>query len=292
MHLLDVGRQRAAGQQPHDDLGALHAAQGGVLGMGHAGEGDRVVLQHLHELGVPRRIVEAAALAVHLVRQAAGGHHRHLQVLRIALDGRADRLAQLVEAGGARHRELQHAALQRDDRHRPAVLVVVEQHRQRREAAVVEAPALEERHVELVGHQRLADVAGQRAVALDRGQLAEAAAFVGDLPLLAHAQHEGRVVVEEERRHVVVVDQEQHVRLLLLQPGLDRLIGFEDRLPDRVFLLLAVQREADGGGVGSGDHAHDTGHGVPPASDVARAAPAALADGLTAPVTRRNRRSP
>ena len=80
---------------------------------------------------------------------------------------------------------------------------------------MVERLALEEGHVELVGHQRCADVRGERRVALDRRQVAGAAALVGDRVLLADAEREGRVVVEEERRDVVVVDVEQHVGLLL-----------------------------------------------------------------------------
>jgi hypothetical protein len=52
-----------------------------------------------------------------------------------------------------------------------------------------------------------------------RRQVARAAAFVGHLVLLAHAERESRVVVEEERGDVVVVDHEQHVGLALRQPA-------------------------------------------------------------------------
>jgi hypothetical protein len=79
---------------------------------------------------------------------------------------------------------------------------------------VVQRFVLEEGHVEFVRHQRLADVARQAGMAQHRRQVARAAALVGHLPLLADAQREGRVVVEEEGRHVVVVDHQQDVRLL------------------------------------------------------------------------------
>ena len=97
-------------------------------------------------------------------------------------------------------------------------------------------------------------------MALDRRQLARAAAFVGHPELLADAEREVRVVIEEERRDVIVVDEEQHVGLLLGQPALDGLVAGEDGRPHRVLLLLRVEREADGGRVRGGDAADDGGH--------------------------------
>jgi hypothetical protein len=158
--------------------------------------------------------------------------------LRIALP----RLKQRFAFG---NRELQHAHLQRHDLAGP-VRFVRPQHRQRRERAVVQALALEERQVELVRDQRVGDVSSQFRVALQRWQLARTAAFVGDRKFFAHAQREVRVVVEEERRDVVVVDEEQHIRLVLFQPFLHRLVALEDRRPDRVVLLVGVVGEADG----------------------------------------------
>ena len=90
-----------------------------------------VLFDHFKKLVVPGHVVEAAALAVHLVRQATGGDDGHAQVFRVALDGAAQRLAQLVAAACGRHRELQHPDLQRDDGQRPAMLGVRQQHRQR-----------------------------------------------------------------------------------------------------------------------------------------------------------------
>ena len=91
-------------------------------------------------------------------------------------------------------------------------------------------------------------------------QVALAAAFVGHLVLLANAQREGRVVVEEERSDVVVVDEEQHIGLALGNPLLHRLEGLEDGRPDRVVLLVAVEGETDGRRVGCGDGANDFCH--------------------------------
>jgi hypothetical protein len=53
-------------------------------------------------------------------------------------------------------------------------------------------------------------------------------------------------MIEEERRDVVIVDDEQDVGLLIGQPLLYRPEGVEDRLPHRVVLLAAVVGEANG----------------------------------------------
>jgi hypothetical protein len=81
-------------------------------------------------------------------------------------------------------------------------------------------------------------------------------------PLLADAESEGGVVVEEERGDVVVVDEQQHVGTALPDPVLHRPEVFEDRCPGRVVLLVLVDGEADGGGVGGSDAADDLGHVV------------------------------
>ena len=260
MDPLHLVRERAAHDEPHDDLGALEAAEPRVLGVGHRGEAGRVVGDRVEELVVPLRVVEARALAVHLVGEAAGGDDGHVDVLGVALDRAAQRLAQLVAAGGGRDRELEHADLQRDDLRRPLAVRPVEQHGHGREEPVVKRLALEVGQVELVGDQAGGDVRGELRVALDRGQVAGAAALVGDRVLLADAEGEGRVVVEEERRDVVVEDVDDRVGLLLAEPVLDRLERLEDRRPGRVVLLVLVVGEANGRRVRCRNAADDPGH--------------------------------
>ena len=126
---------------------------------------------------------------------------------------------------------------------------------------MVEVLALEIGKVELVGDHRLRDMLGELRIAHDRRDVARPAAFVGRAELLAHAQREVRIMLEE-RGHVIVVDIDQHVRLLLAEPLLHRLVAFEDRLPHRILELARVFRERDGGGVRSGDAADDRGHDV------------------------------
>ena len=202
--------------------------------MREARERVRILLEHVQELHVPGRVVESRPLAVHLVGQSAGADDRHLQIFRIALDRLAQRLAEIETAARGGDRKLQHADLQRHDGARPRRLVRPQQ-RQRRETAVVEALALEDTTCRI--RPRPAPFADVRARApggrLIGGSLrapppSSATAYSSPMP-----SAKCRVVIEEERGDVVVEDEEQHVRLLLGQPALDRLIALEDRRPDR-----------------------------------------------------------
>src|SRR5581483_8612685 len=125
---------------------------------------------------------------------------------------------------------------------------------------MVEALALKIRQVELIGHESVGDMPRQPGMPLDGRQLAGATALVSHPVTVADAQGEMRVVVEEERGDVVVENKEQHVRTLLRQPALHRLVAGEDRRPDGVLLFVGVEREADSRCVRGGDTAYDRGH--------------------------------
>jgi hypothetical protein len=96
-------------REPHHDLGAFEAAEFGVFGDRHAGEAFGIALEQVEEARIPRRVVEAGALAVHLVRKTAGRDDRDAQVVGVAFDRAAQRLAEPVEAACARNGKLQHA---------------------------------------------------------------------------------------------------------------------------------------------------------------------------------------
>ena len=68
-------------------------------------------------------------------------------------------------------------------------------------------------------------------------------------------------MIEEERRDVIVVDEQQDVGPLVGEPALNGLVGGEDRRPDWVARLVVVERESDRGRVGRGNGADDVGHG-------------------------------
>ena len=79
------------------------------------------------------------------------------------------------------------------------------------------------------------------------GRRPRTSAFVRDCERLCETQREVRIVVEEERGDVIVIDEEQHVGGLLLEPRSHRSEALEDRRPDRIVGLLRVERESDRG---------------------------------------------
>ena len=103
-------------------------------------------------------------------------------------------------------------------------------------------------------------MAGQRTVTAHCRQITRATTFVGHFIFFAHAQRKSRVVIEEERGHMIVVDHEQHIGLALLDPLLHRLEAFKNRSPDRVVLLVAIDGKANGGGMRCGYRTDDVGH--------------------------------
>ena len=127
--------------------------------------------------------------------------------------------------------------------------------------AVVDRQVLEDGEVELVVHQRVGHVAREAGVAFQGRNGARSQALVRDRVLDAHAQRESRVVIEEKRGRVIVVEEHEHVGLLLIEPGFDRLIASEERSPVGVVLLVAVVGAADGGDVRGADAAEDFCHG-------------------------------
>ena len=118
----------------------------------------------------------------------------------------------------------------------------------------------EETHVELISHQAFTDMPRQRRVAADAGQCTRVAAFIGHFVALIHAQGKRAVVIEEKRSHMIVENVEQHVRLLLFQPHLDRLETFKDRCPGSLVLFVVIDCEADGRSVRYSEATDDASH--------------------------------
>jgi hypothetical protein len=73
---------------------------------------------------------------------------------------------------------------------------------------VIQRLVPEERQVEFVGGEPKGDVLCQRGMTLNRRERTRASAFIGDCVGLADSQRKMRVMVEDERRYVVVVDKE------------------------------------------------------------------------------------
>lgn len=195
------------------------------------------------------------------MRKTAGSDEGDLYILRIALDRPAQRLPQFPAAQGRRDGELEHTDLQRHDLRPPSRRIVRQEHRKRGEDAMIQSLVAERAHIELVGHQRLHDVAREARMSGDGRHRPRAAALVRNSVTVIHAEAERRIVIEEKRRDVIVVDHQQDVGLAVFDPSANRPIGFEDRLPGRIILLVRVERETDGRGVRGGDRTDDGCHG-------------------------------
>src|SRR5437667_11810949 len=103
---------------------------------------------------------------------------------------------------------------------------------------VIERQILEDREVELVVHQRPGNMPRQRSMPFQGWNRARPEALVGDAVLLAHAQREGRVGVEEKRGGVIVEAEEQHLWRALVEALRHRPVALAWR-PPRRFVPLA-----------------------------------------------------
>ena len=81
-----------------------------------------------------------------------------------------------------------------------------------------------------------------------------AIAFVGRIEFRTGHDREGRDHLQAEGGGVIVVDEEDHVGLVRLQPLLVEVVSGEDRLPVVLLRLAEVEGRADGGDV-RGDRA-------------------------------------
>ena len=124
---------------------------------------------------------------------------------------------------------LDHVHRQRNDRNLP---VGVGQQRQERQHAVVQRHLLADRRIELVVHQRAREVPGEIRIARQIRQRPLPPALIRLGVRRADAEGEGRVGVEEELVHVVVVNDQEQIRPDLVQPLPCRHITVEQRRPE------------------------------------------------------------
>ena len=167
VEFFNLGRHCAPHNEPHDDFPTFPAAAPRIFRSRNIGEAFRILLEELHELQVPFRVVETRTLSMDLMRKTAGGDNRDLEILRIAQDRFPQGFAEFVTSACCWNGSQQHADLKRNDRARPLRLVRP-QDRQRREAAMIQALALEKRQVEFIGHQPRCDVRGELRVTFNR----------------------------------------------------------------------------------------------------------------------------
>ena len=261
VELLDLVAERAAHDQPHDQLDALRARFAQILDMRHLAQGLGVLDQLLDEVEVELLVDQPGAGALELVAHAAGAPDLHVDVFREALDSRLDAFAEAEAAVARRRRVGDHVDRERDDLARPGLRFAVD-HAQRHGAAVVDVHLVHDGHVELVEDQALGDVPGEVRMADHVGHRARAPAFVGRLEHFRAADRESRDDVHVEGRCMVVIDQDHDVGRVarFLHPFADRRVAVEHRRPVIVVPGAGLHRSAERGDVARSDAGGNAGH--------------------------------
>ena len=187
----------------------------------------------------------------------------HIQRLVERFDGLANRLAQVEAAFARRHRVLHHVDGKRNHRTRPAEIFrrgLAKHQAERHGQTVVYIHLVDDGQVKIVLNHRLRNVRGQFRVADDRGHRARSPAFVGGLKLCRRANGEGRNHVQAESRGVVVVDQENDIRRVVLDPLLGKVVALEHGLPIGLIAFAQVKRGTNRRHVGGVNAGGDLGH--------------------------------
>ncbi|MNV55261.1 hypothetical protein D3C71_1474910 [compost metagenome] len=254
---------RATRDEPHHQLDALAARLAHIVDVRDAGSGLGVVDELVEEGVVKLFVDEAGAGALQLVAHATRAPDVHVQVFVIALHGLADGLAQVVAAAAAGHRVLHHVDGERDHRAGPGALrrVLFAKHqRQGHGQAVVHGHLVDDGEVKVLLDDRLRNVRGQVRMTNDLGHGARAKALIGHFIFGSGADGERGDQVQAEGRGVVVVDQEDHVGLVVLDPLLAKVIAREHGLPVVLVGLAQVHSRANGWHMrcehGGGDFGH------------------------------------
>ena len=250
----------APGHEPHHELDPLRPGLAHVLHVLDRGLALGVVDDPLQELAVPRLVDQAGAGPLELVAHAAGAPDLHVEVLVVALDGTAQRPAQLQAAAPGRDGVLHDVDNQRDDRARPRV-GLPEHDRQRHGAAVVDTHVVDEGQVEVLADDRVRDVRRQRRMPDHRRHRPGAPALVGRLVLWRHAEREGRHHLEAEGVGVIIEDQHHGIGRVGRHPFACGLIAGEQRRVVGLGGLVEVHGHADGGHVAGVDACGDLSHG-------------------------------
>ena len=79
--------------------------------------------------------------------------------------------------------------------------------------------------------------------------------------MLRRADGEGRDQLQRKRRGVVIIDQDDHIRLFRLLPVAGELEAVKQGLPVGILILVRIHGPADGGNMRGGQSGSDAGHG-------------------------------
>src|SRR6185369_12313051 len=212
--------------------------------MRHQGKTLRVRNQTIKEGVVELLVDQPGARTLQLVAHSAGTPDLNVERFVVSLNSLSDCLAEHVATPPGGRRVLHDVHRKRDHWTRPRLWLAAHQ-AQWHGQAMVDIHLVNDGKIEVVLDHRLRDVRGELRMADHFRDWTRTPTLVGGREFGRRADRESWDYIEAECVGVVVIDQENGVRLLILQPLLGELVSLEDRLPIRLGALSQVERGAD-----------------------------------------------
>ena len=237
---------RATRNQPHHQFDALAAGLAEVFDVRHGGEPIGIPNQPIEERGVELLVDQPGARPLQLMAHPAGTPDLNIERLVEGVDRLADRLAEHVATPARGRRILHDVDRKRDHRTWPCLRLAAHQ-AQRHRQAVVDVHLVDDREIEVVLDHRLRNMSGELRMADYFRHGARAPTLVGRREFRCGADCKRRDYVEAECVGMIVVDEKDDVRLVILQPLLGIFVALEDPLPIWLGRLAVVERRADRG---------------------------------------------
>src|SRR5665213_3578318 len=223
----------APGDQPHHQLNTLAARLAHIVDMRHGGESLGIRDQPVEEGIVPLLVDKSGARSLQLMAHAASTPDLDVERLVIGLDGLANRLAEHEAAPPRRRRVLHDIDGERDHRARPRLRLAAHQ-AERDGEAVMDVHLVDDGQVEIVLDHRLGDMRCQFRMADHVRHRARPPALVSRDEFRRSTDRKGRDDIEAESVGMIIVDEKDHIRLLILEPLFGDLVTLENRPPIRL----------------------------------------------------------
>ena len=263
INFLDVPVEGTAHHVPHHHLDALGSRLAHVLGVRELRESDGVLGHAVEKCAIEFTIDKPRALALELVRHAAGAVDDDAQILIERIDGAANGLAEFETTRAGGWGILHHVHTQRYHGKWPGSRLTAgngQWHGQ----AVIHRHRIRDRHIEFVEDQRFGEMPCKRGMALNRRHRPRSETLVGNRKLCGNPDEEGRNDLQRKRVRVIVVDNDGDVGRRGSEPGARRFVASKQRVPIGCPGDTAIHRHADGRNVGAGNARNDFSHGSPP----------------------------
>src|SRR3954447_25449367 len=250
---------RATRDQPHHQLDALAAGFADVIDVRHRGKSLGIANQAIEEGRVEFLVDQPGTGSLQLMAHATGTPDLNVERLVKCLHGLADGFTEHVATPGRGRRVLHDIDRKRDHRTWPRLRLTAHQ-AQRHRQAMVDIHLVDDGEIEVVLDHRLRNMSGKFRMADYFRHRARAPTFVGRHEFRRGADRKRRDYVEAECVGMIIVDQKNDVRLVILQPLLGIFVALEDPLPIWLARLAEVERRADRGDVRGVDAVGNAGH--------------------------------